>query len=460
MKKLALALFFLPGFFGAQNIVTIGATPVLIDTVITGLDVPWQMIWGPDDHLWITERKGLVSRIDPVLKTKQVLLDITDTVYAVAEAGLLGMALHPAFASTPEVFLVFTYKSGNQVLERLVKYTYSSTALSNPVVLIDNISGGNAHNGSRLLFMSDGTLLMTTGDGHVMNSPQDVNLLNGKVLRLNTDGSVPADNPYPGKFTFSFGHRNAQGLCYGPQDRIYISEHGPTTDDEFQMLEKGRNYGWPDVEGFCNLPAESTFCSANNVKEPIVDWTPTIAPAGMVYYTNSNFPEFDNAFLLTTLKTKKIVAIKLNASGTHSVTEQSHLANMFGRLRDICIGKNKEIYIATNGPEAWNTEPGTHSILVLRPSFPGSVREHAGKYGVQIMPTVAVDEIRVLFKNEMLLPALLTVYSATGEIVMYYRTKGGGEINLPIADLPAGIFSLCINMHGHVQKWSRFVKIN
>ncbi len=456
MKRLVLIIFSFAGIISAQNIVNIGSTAVTIDTVMKGLDVPWQLIYGPDDHLWITERKGIVSRIDPVLKTKTVILDLTDTVRAVAESGMLGMALHPDFAATPQVFLVYDYQAGTDVKVRLVRFDYTEGLLKNEVVLIDGLVGGNAHNGSRLLFLPDKTLLMTTGDGDVAGVPQNKDVLNGKVLRLNTDGSIPADNPFPGKYVYTFGHRNAQGMCYGPDGKIYISEHGTTTDDEFQKLESGRNYGWPNVQGYCDLPAESTFCAANNVKEPIVDWTPTIAPAGMIFYTNNNFPELDNSFLLTTLKTKKLVAIKLNAAGTASVSQASYLENMFGRLRDVCYGKKGEIYLATNGPEAWNTEPGTHSILVMKTPLPGNVRKISADQQILVYPTSVTTQL--IIETATISNLEIGIYGLLGVSVFSKSIQQASTSVLSLEDLAGGIYFISVMRDGEMLIRTKIVK--
>jgi glucose/arabinose dehydrogenase len=379
----------------AQSTLTIGSTSVVVDTVVTGLNVPWEIIYGPDGYIWMTERKGLVSRVDPVQKTITPILDITASTYFYAEAGLLGMALHPDFVTVKEVFLVYTYTiTGGTQYERLVKYSWNGSSLVNQQILLDSITGNSFHDGSRLLFMADKTLLMTTGEAGNISLSQNLNSRNGKVLRLNPDGTVPSDNPFPGSYVYTYGHRNPQGLTRGNNGAYYISEHGPSNDDEFQVLEKGRNYGWPDVEGFCDLPAEISYCTAHNIKEPIVDWTPTIAPNDLVYYTNNSFLEFDNRFIMTTLKEKKLVAIQLNAAGTTSLSQASYLTGMFGRLRAICVGPNAEIYLATNGAEAANIDPDTHSLLVLRPPAPVvSIQELSRDPGIKVFPTIVKDAV-------------------------------------------------------------------
>jgi glucose/arabinose dehydrogenase len=438
----------------AQSTLTIGATVVGIDTLYTGLDVPWEILYGPDGYIWMTERKGLVSRIDPVAKTKTTILDLTGSVYYYAEAGLLGMVLDPNFITNKEVFLVYTFGGGApNIKERLVKYTFNNGTLANPQILIDSLTGNVNHDGSRLQFMPDGTLLMTTGEAGDTSLAQKLSSRNGKILRLNTNGTVPSNNPFPGSYVYSFGHRNPQGLVLAPNGNFYISEHGPTTDDEFQLLEKGRNYGWPQVEGFCDLANEISFCNAHNVKEPLLNWTPTIAPSDVVYYTNNSFPEFNDHFIMCTLNTKKLVAIKLNASGTSSVSQTSYLAQMFGRLRDICIGPSKEIYLATNGANPGNTDPGTHSIIVLHPPLPIiGMKEGTLENNIKLYPTIIENELHIEIDDRLVSPCQMTIkdiYGSTcGEATLNSRVN-----SVELGNLMNGIYFLILEIdHKPVQK--------
>ena len=401
MKKiLAVSLGLLSFQLFSQSNITVGSTTVEVDTIYTGLDIPWEIIYGPDGFIWTTERKGIISRIDPVAHTKTVILNIVSSVYQNSESGLLGMVLHPDFATTPEVFLAYTYGSFSNIKEKVVKYTYNGTSLVNEVILIDNIIGNTTHNGSRIAILPDNTLLFSTGDAQNQSLPQDVNELNGKVLRINLDGTIPADNAFAGNPVYTYGHRNVQGILQHPNGKIYVSEHGASTDDEFQILEIGRNYGWPSVEGFCDPGGEETFCNANNVMEPLVAWTPTNAPSDMVYYENPLFPEFDGRVLMTVLKDKRIIAMDLSADGLSVADEDHYLINQFGRLRDICVGPQKEIYLATNGASWSNTNPNTHSIIVLR-ALDETGLTQLSQESFQVFPNPAKDQLNVLSPSEI-----------------------------------------------------------
>ncbi len=211
------------------------------------------------------------------------------------------MALHPDFTSTPQVFVVYNYNNGSNYEEKVVRYTYANTTLTSPMVIMDHIKAAGNHNGSRLLFTPDKKLLITTGDAGQSAIAQNQSALNGKVLRINTDGSIPTDNPTPNSPVWTSGHRNPQGLAYG-NSILYSSEHGPSNDDEINIVDKGRNYGWPNVHGICNTNAEQTFCSENNIKEPIYSWTPTLAVCGIDFYNSDTIPQWKNSLLLATLK--------------------------------------------------------------------------------------------------------------------------------------------------------------
>ncbi len=385
----------------SQTNINIGSTTVEVETIFTGLDIPWEIIYGPDGFIWTTERKGIISRIDPVAQTKTVILNIVSSVYQNSESGMLGMALHPNFAANPEVFVAYTYGTFSNLKEKLVKYTYNGTSLVNPVVILDNIIGNTTHNGSRLLILPDNTLLFSTGDAQNQLFPQDITELNGKLLRINLDGTIPADNPIAGNPVYSFGHRNVQGLLLHPNGKIYMSEHGASTDDEFQIAESGRNFGWPNVEGFCNTSNEQSFCTANNVKEPLLAWTPTIAPSDLVYYENAAFPEFNNKVLMTVLKDKKLIAMQLDATGNSVLSQTHYLTNLYGRLRDICVGAQKEIYLATNGASWSNTNPNTHSIIVLRPPNDLGIDDQF-KAAISVYPNPIGNEFTINFTDNVL----------------------------------------------------------
>lgn len=314
-------------------------------TVRAGLNFPWEILWGKDDHLWITERPGRISKIDP--KTGNVIF--TAAIQDVAtrgEGGLLGMVQHPDFLSNGFLYVVYNYDKAGSYTEKVVRLRFSNNALTEPLVLIDNIPAASIHNGSKLVITADSKLIITTGDAANTQASQELNSLSGKILRINLDGTIPSDNPFPNNPVWSFGHRNPQGLVL-INDKLYASEHGPSIEDEVNLIQKGRNHGWPNVNGPCD-GSEVNFCTTNNVVTPI--WSSggsTIAVAGIDYYNNDRIGRWKNSILMTTLKDATMYQLKLNGSGhVESVTE--FFRSNWGRLRDLCISPAGRVYICTS----------------------------------------------------------------------------------------------------------------
>lgn len=309
----------------------------------------WEMLWGPDGHIWFTERDGRLSKMDPSSGNIVFSATIIDVVSS-GEGGLLGLALHPDFLNNGLLYIVYNYNSGSTYKEKVVRYTFANNAITNPVILFDNIAASSIHNGSRIRVVNESggdKIYLTTGDASNASIAQDVNSRNGKVIRLNADGTVPADNPFAGNPVWSYGHRNPQGLVFA-NNKIYESEHGPNIEDEVNIIEKGRNYGWPNVNGPCD-GGETSFCTANNIKEPI--WSSgnaTIAVCGIDYYNSDKIPVLKNSILMTTLKDASLRQLKLSADGNSIVSSSIFFKDDFGRIRDICISPSGNIYLCTS----------------------------------------------------------------------------------------------------------------
>ena len=319
--------------------------PVTIkDSILTNaLRLPWEILWGPDNEIWITERGGRISRMNPATAVITPVFTVPDVV-ADGEGGLLGMVV-TGNASSPQVFVVYNYNQ-NGYKEKVVRYSFNGTTLINPAIIIENIPASAIHNGSRLLVVGD-KLYISTGDASVTSNAQSASSLSGKILRLNLDGSIPGDNPVSGNPYWSLGHRNPQGLVFA-NDKLYSSEHGPSNDDEVNIITKGGNYGWPNVEGLCNTSGEQTFCAANNVVQPIKTWTPTTAPSGLEYYNSNQIPQWKGSLLLTALKDSRLYQLKLNAGNDAVESTTEFLNNKYGRLRDLCISPDGKVYVCTS----------------------------------------------------------------------------------------------------------------
>lgn len=345
-------------------LLTLDSTKLLVSEVVQNLDQPWEITWGPDEHLWFTERKGNVYRMNPQTGDKKKVLTLSDVYSEGLTPGLLGMVLHPDFKTDPFVYLHYTYidstiigefdRKGrpNMVRSRMVKYRYlaDQDTLTKPEIMLPNIYASRGHNGSRLVVSADKKLLFAIGDAADSRTAQDENALTGKVLRINLDGSVPADNPIPGSYFYSMGHRNHQGLVEA-NGKIYTSEHGPNNDDELNLIKPGGNYGWPFVEGYCDKENEMTFCDSVAVSEPLYTWTPTIAPAGLDFYNHAAIPEWNNNLLLTTLKGRALWLLQLDDTGEKIVNKRIYLQKQFGRLRDLCVSPTGDIYVITSNSD-------------------------------------------------------------------------------------------------------------
>lgn len=323
----------------------------------SSLNFPWEILWGPDDFIWFTEREGRVKRMNPQTGEVFPVATISEVASTTDFNGLLGMVLHPQFDSNPFVYVVYNYfDAEGDYMEKIVRYTYDGTTLVAPLVLVDGIvgkiGGDFIHNGSRLAIGPDMKLYATTGDADLrFELPQNPSSLNGKTLRINLDGSIPPDNPY-GNAVWTPGHRNAQGLVFA-LNRLYSSEHGETTDDEINIIEGGRNYGWPFVEGICDSADEQAFCAANNVRQPIYIWTPTVAPSGIDFYDKDLIPQWKRSLLVAFLKDRKLRQMKLDATGTVIEGVHEFFVGQFGRLRDIAISPDGKVYLCTdNGDNA------------------------------------------------------------------------------------------------------------
>lgn len=440
MKNLFVILLvvsLLPVAASAQTTTTtfqVGNTTVSATPLATGLTIPWELIWGPDDFIWMTERGGRISRVNPTTGQVVPLLTVPDVTPTV-ESGLLGMVLHPDFATSPYVYIVYNY-TDNGLKEKVVRYTYNAatTSLSDPQVLLADITAATTHSGSRLLILPDRTLLMTTGDAQLRPESQNPASLNGKILRLNLDGSIPANNPTPGSPVYTLGHRNPQGLIRLPSGRVYSSEHGENTDDEVNLVEAGRNYGWPNVPGRCDQSDETAFCATNNIREPLVVWTPTLAVAGMAYYDSPAIPEWRGSLLLATLKASKLVQLQLNAAGDAVTGQQDYLANSFGRLRALCVSPAGRVYVATS--------TGNDQIVTLENrGYVLSNKAEENSAALALWPNPASQTVALRLATAPTSPTSATIHDALGRVVHSTNfAPQQKELNLSLAGIRAGVY--------------------
>lgn len=423
--------------------------PVLNTKVIaTNLDTPWEILWGPDDFIWVTERHGKISRVNPTTREIFEVIRIEDVV-EISEGGLLGMAIDPDFSSNNFFYVAFNYyAAGNDYREKIVRYTYSpSTGKANsPYIIFDNIDGANNHNGSRLVISPDKKLIFTTGDAAITSTAQNLNSVNGKTLRINLDGTIPDDNPIQGNPVWTWGHRNPQGLVYSPDSTIlYSSEHGPSSDDEINIIVKGRNYGWPNVHGFCDNSNETAFCSDSNVVEPITAWTPTLAVAGIDFYNSDLIPDWKNSLLVTSLKASRITQLLLDESGTSVLKSTDFYTYEFGRIRDICISPDGKVYIATSNRDGRGSPKTDDDKIIEIAPISSSINDtDIGKL-INISPNPAYEYINITFSKSPPINATYTLSTVNGQLI------SSGNLNaqhtkLPLPEVYEGVVFLHLNV--------------
>ncbi|MEX1137258.1 MAG: PQQ-dependent sugar dehydrogenase [Balneolales bacterium] len=337
---------------------------VLIATEVTnGLEVPWDITVSPDGWVWVNEQRGTVSRVNPETGEVNKLLEIPDVFFEGAR-GLMSKALHPDFNEHPYVYLHYTFAQ-KELGTRLVRYTFTGDTLTDRKIILDELPGGSGHNGARMMIGPDNKLWLGTGDSHRGDLAQNLDTYHGKILRMNLDGSVPEDNPIKGSLIWTSGHRNIQGITHG-NGKIYTSEHGPANDDEVNLVQKKGNYGWPDVQGYCDSENERQYCSDSLIVEPMHAWTPVIAPAGMEYYGHDAIPEWNNSLLLASLRIQTLRVLDLDETGEQVDDINIFFQQHFGRIRDIAVDGDGRVYLSTSNTD-WYKEsrPEIHDPLLV-----------------------------------------------------------------------------------------------
>lgn len=292
-----------------------------------GLDVPWDMGFLPDKSIVFTEITGDVRFIDSSGKLQtQPILTMGD-VAQVGEGGLLGIALHPQFSTNGWIYFYYTYQSGKGLANRVVRYTMHGNSFTQRTVIIEDIPGDNIHDGGRIEFGPDGLLYICTGDTGVDYLAQDLNSLAGKILRLNDDGSIPVNNPFPNSAIYSYGHRNPAGLAWDNHGQLWETEQGPGSQDEINLIAPGQNYGWPVIHG------DET--SAGMVSPVFQSEGDTWTPSGLAF--------LNGVLYFSGLSSQSFFSFDINTRILHQ-----YLSGNFGRLSDAVLGPSGLLFIFTN----------------------------------------------------------------------------------------------------------------
>lgn len=301
-----------------------GSTNQSAEAVAEGLAVPWS-IQHEGEIFYLSEREGTVAKIIDG-KVERQAVSLEKELSSVSEAGLLGFVLTPNFSDSQTAIAYYTYEDNSDPLNRIVELNLVNDRWQETKVLLDKIPSGTHHHGGRLAIGPDDRLYATTGDAAEPEIAQDTASLGGKILRMNLDGTIPEDNPFEDSYVYSYGHRNPQGLVWDEAGKMYASEHGASSNDEINIIEAGKNYGWPTIEGNEEQSGMEAplFTSGNST---------TWAPSGMDYR--------DKTLYVAALRGNAVLEFDLESNNMRKILTE------YGRIRDIYI-EDETMYFVTN----------------------------------------------------------------------------------------------------------------
>ncbi len=334
----------------------INEPPYRAAVLADNLRIPWAMDISEDGTIYFTEREGNVRKIKGGILLPEPIITLQEPFVSQGEGGLLGLALDRDFSRNHYLYIMYTYRVGASLYNRVVRLIEDGDTAVEDAVIIDNIPGGFLHNGGRIKVGPDGKLYISTGDAGNSGLSQDITSTAGKILRLEPDGSIPSDNPYPNSPVFSLGLRNPQGLTWSSANRLYATDHGNIAQDEINLIWPGANYGWPIVTTDDTSPNE-------NFHSPIINsGSETWAPSALTYISQG---PWNGQLLAAALRGSKLVAVTLNEDGTEAESVSYWFDNEFGRLRDVYQGNDGSIYILTNNRDGRGT-PQENDDKIIR----------------------------------------------------------------------------------------------
>lgn len=328
--------------------------------IAKGLDHPYSIAFLPDGGMLVTERAGRLRLIkDGALVTTPIAG--VPTVHTGSQAGLFDVVLHPQFAENSLLYLVYAHGTAAENQTRIAVARYDGSALQDLRVIFDAkpSKDTNNHYGGRLAFLGDGMMAVSIGDGfEYREKAQDPGSHLGKILRLNDDGTPAAGNPFAGRTDvrpeiYSLGHRNEQGLVYDAERGVlFETEHGPQGGDELNVIEPGRNYGWPVITYGLDYTGAlvSPFTEREGMEQPVVQWTPSIAPSGLAVYRGDKFPAWVGDLFVGALAHKHLRRVDLDDNG-QVVGQEQLLTKLNERIRDVRVGPDGYIYVTTDAVE-------------------------------------------------------------------------------------------------------------
>jgi glucose/arabinose dehydrogenase len=288
-----------------------------------------------NDRIFVTEKDGMIKVIqnNTLLESPLATLRGAD----VFDGGLLGIALHPNFSTNHYMYVFLTYEEDDNLWNKILRITESENKLQNAEVILDKIPGSSFTNGGFIKFGPDEKLYVGTGTvSEVSHLPQDLNSLSGKILRLNDDGSVPNDNPFDGSPVYSLGHRNPQGMTWDDNGNLFVAEFGPEKNDEINLIQPGKNYGWPEQE-----------CSGGeNFENAILCYDPSIEPGGILFYSG-DIPEFKSSFIMASMRATNLYQLDFE----EGLSSQKSILSGIGRVRDVVQGTDGSLYVITSNTD-------------------------------------------------------------------------------------------------------------
>jgi glucose/arabinose dehydrogenase/cytochrome c553 len=342
-------------------------TPYRVEVLARNLHVPWAIAFLPDRRIFFTERTGAVRVLhnDQLLPNAALTIDVAQG----NKMGMLGLVVDPHFTKNHFLYIAYDYNvepvdpAHPQYRMRIARYKERKDKLVEPKILIDNLPAWTNHTGGRMRFASDGTLYITTGDANDPPMAQRLDVYNGKILRINSDGTVPPDNPFVHQQgahpeIWSYGHRNPQGIDFQPgTNRIIETEHGPLGGDEVNWIVPGHNYGWPVIDH------RKTH---EGMETPLLEFSPSIAPGTASFYRGHTFPELYDNVLVGCLRGEGILRIELDGANVRHISWLFH--RTFGRIREITESPEGYLYISTSqqDPVEGTPRPGDDDDLLLR----------------------------------------------------------------------------------------------
>ena len=339
----------------------ISASPAYqLEIVADGLELPWSLAFLPDGDMLVTELPGQLRYVRQGALEPQPIAGVPE-VYFRSQGGLMDVVLHPNFAANRLLYLTYAQGGARSNALAVMRARLDGRRLVERKVIFTAAPRKNtpAHYGGRMVFLPDGSFLLTVGDGFDYRE-QAQNLGNhfGTVVRLSEDGAPALGNPFANDDAarpeiWSYGHRNAQAIVLDGEDRVWLHEHGPRGGDELNLIEPGRNYGWPlATHGLDYSGARiSPYTSYPNTENPALYWSPSIAPAGMTHYDGSLFPAWRGDLFLTSLLDKNVVRVDMQDGKPQK--QEILFTELDARVRDIRTAPDGALYILTEG------EPGS-----------------------------------------------------------------------------------------------------